>query len=425
MTMLDDNCRRLLKACTPPRLTEADLDRALARFEGRRRPAPPHARVVAAAAAVLLIAVLLVWPSTPTPATPAQTSSDDIAQLIKDLGSPEKREKATARLIAIGPPALPPLERALYHEDPEIRVQSQTVAKVIARAREIQPTVDFVRAAVKIVRARWTARDFDNFDNAVVDAFNPVVPEGVHYVPRRTIEESFDAQLPGLKMGPGRKDALTAALVAELDRPGGLVFLGRGAAPADLSDHLLFTLPDKVGWSAYVVVHVAGLENEEMKFSYSFSEEDLGLFVRLPFFTPRDGGGLTVGNVDPKTTPLATYLRNGDVLRTLEGKPLAAPKDLAPLADRGAHKLAVERHGKVFPMEMRCAGRVVIKLSPKGELEARALLEQAQQSWPDNPDRSAELYADFLARYLGSELYTKERRAQILDRIAEAKSRKK
>src|SRR6185436_4285499 len=124
MTMLDDNCRRLLKACTPPRLTEADLDRALARFEGRRRPAPPHARVVAAAAAVLLIAVLLVWPSTPTPATPAQTSPDDIAQLIKDLGSPEKREKATARLIAIGPPALPPLERALYHEDPEIRVQS-------------------------------------------------------------------------------------------------------------------------------------------------------------------------------------------------------------------------------------------------------------------------------------------------------------
>jgi len=426
-TILDDNCRRLLRTCTPPRLTEADLDRALARFEGRRRPAPAHGRVVAAAAAVLLIAVLLVWPSPPTPTIPAtQATPDDIAQLIKDLGAPETREKAAARLIAIGPPALAPLERALYHEDPEIRVQSQAVAKIVRRGHEIRPTVDFVLAAIKIVRTRWSARDFTDFDKAVVEAFHPEVPDQVRYVPRRTIEEFFDTQLPGVKMVPAKKDALTPALVAALEKNDGLVFVGRGGAPVDLSEIVLFTLPDKVGWSAYVVLHVGGIETavEGLRYQHASSEEDLGLFVRLPLFTPREGGGLTVGALDPKS-PLAAFFRKGDLLRTLDDKPLAAPKDLAPMAERGYHTLAMERQGKPFLIEMRCAARVLLKLSPKAEPEAQRLLELADQTWPTNPDRALELYTDFIARFGGSELYTKERRAQILDRMAEAMSRKR
>ena len=43
--VLDENLRRLFARCAP-RLTADDLDRALTRFEGRRRPAsqPPRRR---------------------------------------------------------------------------------------------------------------------------------------------------------------------------------------------------------------------------------------------------------------------------------------------------------------------------------------------------------------------------------------------
>jgi len=426
MTMLDENLRRLFRECTPPRLSDDDLDRALARFEGRRRPAPFHARGIAAAAAVLLLAAVAFWlvPAAPNQA-PAQAAPEDVDRLIKELGNAETREKARARLLAIGPDALKALERALYHDDPEVRVQSQAVAKAVRRLADLEVPLAFTRAAVKIVRARWTARDFTDFEQTVLDAFQPEPPTAVHYVPRKTIGNEFDA-IVDQKDWPGKKDVLTAELVAALDRNDGILFVDNTGDPTDLSPNLLFTLPDKVGWSAYVVVDLPSFKDpaNALRAASTAVEEDVWAFFRGSTLTPRPEGGLEIVAADPKN-PLARLFKKGDVIHTLNRVPVTAVKDLAPLSHPGKYLLRMSREGKLFTWELQTLLRAVRRLSPKSVEEARKLLEAADALWAQNDPKALDLYVDVMNRYGGTDLLDRERRFQVLDRIATLNEKKK
>jgi hypothetical protein len=412
-TILDDNLRRLFRECTPPRI---DVDRALARFEGRRRPT--HGRFLAAAAAALLFGALAVWLSpAPSPSAPAQATPQDIDTLIRELGAPETREKARARLIAIGTPALKSLERALYHDDPEVRVQSQEVAKAVRRLADIQVPLAFVRAAVKIVRARWAARDFTDFDLMVEEAFNPASSLSVHYVPRKTVGDAFEVT----KLFSGKKDQLTAALVAALENNDGIVYVQPGGAVADLSPLLIFTLPDKVGWSAYVVAQLPELQDAAaaLRIGSTINEEDGVLLLRRALVA-HPGGGMEVARVDPRS-PFMTLFRKGDLLRS---------PDLARIGDAGQYAITIERQGKPFTLDLRVQKHPdLVRLHASVEAEAAQFLAAADAAWTEgNTDKALEFYTTMLNKYNNSALLTKERRVQILDRVAtlmEKKSRGK
>lgn len=416
--VLDENVRRIFRRCTP-RLTGDDLDRAFARFEGRRRAAPGHARVVAAAAAAFLLAGVLGWlalsPPRPATTTPAQAQPQDVDRLIADLGSvtPEVREKAKNRLVALGAAALAPLERAIYHEDPEVRINSQIVAKTIRRAEEIRPTLAFIRTAVKIARARWAKRDFTNLEAVVTDAFDPEGFGSYRYIPRKTVGAAFD------------NNTLTPEIVAALDRNDGIVYLDPKGDVLDLGPLCLFTLPDKVGWSAYVMVGLLKHDAEENGllciFAVPDGEGDVIFQPEGVAFQP--GGGLKiVGDLDPKSN-FSKVFHKGDILRTINGKAPAGFRDLDPLCVASPLRtiVSVDRDGKLYSVGVSVIMKVAIKPSPKGELEAKDFFEHAEQALAGDPAVALRLYTEFLTKYAAADFLTKERKATVRERIATLK----
>jgi len=230
-------------------------------------------------------------------------------------------------------------------------------------------------------------------------------------VPRKAVGDLFEA----IQVLPGKKDQLTTFLVAELERNDGILFVEPGGNVADLSPFLIFTLPDKVGWSAYVVAKMGGLQDPVTALQVAFSvyEEDGGVFLKRAL-VPHPGGGMEVARLDPKT-PFANILKKGDLLRS---------PDLARIGDAGQYVLTVERQGKPFTLELRVLQRPVLKLVGPSAQEAQGVLEAADAAWAANNDKALELYTTVLSRYNGSELLTKERRVQILDRIATLMERK-
>jgi hypothetical protein len=436
--VFDENLRRLLQSCTP-RLTGDDLDRALARFEtrGRSAPAPAHARIVAAAAAAGLLAAVLGWlafsPTPPPLAAPARASAQDVDLLIADLGSasPEAREKAKQRILAIGPAALGPLERALYHQDPEVRVQSQSIARLVRRTADIQAPLAFVRAAVRIVRAHWSARDFSDLNLTVAEAFDPESPAYVHYTPRKSVGNAFDALRPnqesvGLqgKIWPGSADTLTADMIAALDKHDGILFLDPPGTITDLGPICVFTLPDRVGWSAYLVVTLPGAVEGGIGTCQGIApNEEAKLTFKASTVAPVPGGGLKILEIDPMSA-YATILRKGDVLRSVNGAPVTGLQDLQPLSSptRAAVVLAIDRDEKIFSAQVIVLPQVAFR-TPEAELEAKTTFEQAEKLFTSDPDKALERYAEILAKYGATAFLTPARKAHVEERLAELKAK--
>jgi hypothetical protein len=438
--VLDDNLHRLFRSCTPPRLSDDDVERAFARFEGRRRPAPRQSRILAGVAAALLLGLLgwLALSTPPRPEGPAtpQQSPEDVARWIAELGSasPEVREKATERLLTLGSAALTPLERALYHEDPEVRVQSQAVAKVIRRRTEIQGSLAFVRAAVKIVRARWSARDFTDFSALVNNAFDPEQPGLIHYVPRKSIGDVFDllrdpAQahlLPGMKVS-GDRDSLTPALVAALDKGDGILFLDAACRQADLATSCVFTLPDKVGWSAYVVVGLPNLAIPGgLVLETACAQGELADFFDAATLAPEARGGVKLTEVSPNYARLVGIIKKGDVLRSLNGSPTNSVPELLRLADGPVvGTLVLDRDGKELAVQIKILQRsYILKTGPKAEEQAMKLFEEAESIRGENRSRALEIYRELMATYSKTEFVAVAKKIFIEERIAEIKAKR-
>jgi len=122
----------------------------------------------------------------------------------------------------------------------------------------------FIGAAVKIARARWTARNFTDLENAVVEAFDPEGVGDVHYVARKTVGTVFYKS-----RGQSDRDSLTPEIVAALDRGDGIVYLDPKGNIVDVGGMCIFTLPDKAGWSAYVTVDLPKRDPEGIRPSCS------------------------------------------------------------------------------------------------------------------------------------------------------------
>ncbi len=80
-------------------------------------------------------AILMGWELTPK--IPSNLK-EEINKLIVDLGNDEWsiREKATKSLIEIGKPAVPALEKALDHKDPEVRLRAKIILDEIGRGEQ-------------------------------------------------------------------------------------------------------------------------------------------------------------------------------------------------------------------------------------------------------------------------------------------------
>jgi hypothetical protein len=441
--VLDDNLRRLFRNCTPPRLSDDDVEHAFARFEGRRRPAPRQSRVLAGVAAALLLGLLgwLAVSGPPRPENPGaqepekKASPDDVARWIAELGSAslEARQKATEQLLALGSTALPPLERALYHEDPEVRVQSQAVAKIVRRRAEIQSSLAFVRAAVKIARTHWSARDFTDFPEVVRDAFDPEELKFVHYVPRKSVESAFDFargsdQATYFQTIRGEKDALTPDLVAALEKNDGILFLDGTCQQIDLAPTCVFTLPDKRGWSAYLVVGVPALATPgALLLEAACAHGELANFFDAARLTPQAGGGVKLSEIDPVYGRLAKIIKKGDVVRFLDGNPTNTASELLRLADRSAGEmtLVLDRDGKELKVQLKMLHRaILLKTGPKAEEEAKKLFEEAEKIRGENRRRALEIYQDLIVAYSKTEFVSKEKKPSIEERIAEIKAKR-
>ncbi len=174
----------------------------------------------------------------------------DIERHVAALADEKSRAKAKAALLEIGEAALPALDKALYHEEPEVRTQTREIAREIRARAEGEAWIKPIRAAVKKVRERWTKRDFTDISEVVYEAFNREI-RSVHYVPKREIGDRFEWSTDG--EGP---DVLPREFVAALDKGDGMAFVDAGGGLIDRSGMLIFTLPDKSGWSAYVIVRL-------------------------------------------------------------------------------------------------------------------------------------------------------------------------
>jgi hypothetical protein len=406
---LEENVERLLRRCVP-RVPAEQVERSLARAE-RRRASPARHRALplaAAAAAALAIAGWLALSPRPDPKGPAAAaeraqdpptpeSLQEIEKLIGELGSPAgaERLKAEGRLREIGKPALEPLDKALYHENPDVRVAARDLARLIRKDLEGQAEVararaaaEPVRAAVKKVRERWAARDFKSLEQAVRDAFAPMRVSTAHYVPKKEIGPEF--RLAGVRYVPEKKtgatfrpegqepqpsDVLTRELMEALDKEGGIVFLdmeGRVPVIAEFAWTFLFTLPDRQGWSAYVFVEagpqvvlksrllasadtrqVWGLDPEALRDATAFVRKLLTEGVQTAEGDPE---GLKVKTVPSGSFAAGLGLQEGDVIQDVNGQPVRKLADIpgvaAPSALSGV-RLVLLRSGKPFVLEYR------------------------------------------------------------------------
>ena len=322
-------------------------------------------------------------------------AAQDVDRLIQDLGRDDvsARGDAWKALVDVGEPALPPLRKALYHEEPDVRVQAKELVKAIQRKLALKPFLDPILASIGKVRARWKARDFDDLEAAAREAFQPTELLYFHYVPKKEIGarlESDSGCAAGGGFRPlqpgGLRDLLTPAIAQALDGGPGVVFLNARLQSTDVSDVILFTLPDRTGgWSAYGVVRVAGappaaqkgvvfaadrfrsrllasadsrqvwgLDEDEIDWVRANFDEILAAHVTL---APQAGGGLRVNAVAPGGIAASRGFLAGDLIRDLNGQPLNTVADLKAMVDgigkQNGARFTVERGGKPVILEYR------------------------------------------------------------------------
>jgi len=401
--IIEHNVERLLRRCVP-RVPAEQIERSLARAE-RRRPAPArHRWLPVAAAGTLAIAVWLALLSRPatngTPAAipqeqpPGPETLKEIDRLIGDLGASAEdlRLKAERRLREIGSPALPSLDKALYHENPDVRISARDLAKDIrkelaAKAAIAKAQADSapIREGVRKVRERWTARDFTDMEEVVRDAFKPAKLAVIRYVPRKQLGTQF---LVG-KSNVNSRDSLSRELADALDAQDGLVFVSNADhAVIAYGSTFLFTLPDKKGWSAYVYAEtvpgtpvvnrkghpyvvetyntrllasadnrqVWGLDPDEIEWVDQNFEQIIDKEIQL---SPHAGGGLKVEKVSAGSIGSTRGLLAGDIVKDVNGQSINAVKDLKTLFDNPALRqqsglrITLERAGKPLVLEYR------------------------------------------------------------------------
>lgn len=312
----EENMGRLLKNCLRP-VTDRQIEVSAARFERRLKPPPSISRLPVAVAALVFMGIVLwiILPPHRSAGTPGAGSSaapqenknmverGEVDNLIIQLGSEDKedREKAKARLLATGTAALEALDKAYYHENPNVRSIAKELAQAIRERVKVQDFIAAVQARVRTVRAHWIARDFKDIGRVTQDAFSPIRVDYVHYVPKKEIGDHLEANdgnimshfFP-LSGEGGTRDLLTREVAEALDRNGGLVFLkpvnnsgmkrwswlGAAREPSekarlivDWSPACIFTLPDKKDWSAYILVWMAEGSLSAESHSYAASEK--------------------------------------------------------------------------------------------------------------------------------------------------------
>jgi hypothetical protein len=238
--------------------------------------------------------------------------------------------------------------------------------------------------------------------------------------------EGVTLNLKGVMVN-GDANTLTPALLAALDKDNGILFLAGKAEISDLSELCVFTLPDKVGWSAYVVVGIPGLAVPDPIFinvSCAVGElADLFYGVRL---TPQAAGGVKLSEVDPQSR-LAKTLKKGDVVRALNGTPTNAAPELLRLAELppGKATMILDRDGKVFTIQIHVLVKaIILKTGPKAEADAKKIFEEAEKLLAENPKGALDLYQQLLAEYLRTEFVSKQWKTIIEERLAQLKSKK-
>src|SRR5258708_2236522 len=150
-------------------------------------------------------------------------------------------------------------------------------------------------------------------------------------------------------------DSQTPEIVAALDRGDGIVYLDAKGKPVDLGPLCVFTLPDKVGWSAYVVAGLSKRDPEDhLYFIVAVAEGERDLVFQTERLSHRPEGGLKILDLDPQSH-FPNFFRQGDVLLSLNWKTPTGPRDLEPLSGATPKPilLTMERAGKVFPAGVR------------------------------------------------------------------------
>jgi len=421
----EDNISRLLKNGSRP-LTDRQIEESVARFERRIRPAPSFSRWSLASAALLFVGIVLwiVLPfqrsahtsgGTSSGGTPgvaqeekAKIGNGEIDPLITKLGSeePEVREKAKTGLLAIGEGALDALDKAYYHENPNIRPVAKELARTIRERVKIQELVARVKSRIRTIRGHWVARDFKDIEQATREAFIPATLDYVHYVPRKEIGNHLEASDGNLMsrfiplVGEGNRDLLTPEVAEALDRDDGLVFLGfpsqgpaaprNDASPktnarviADWSPTFIFTLPDKKEWSAYLLVSVPegsltseaqwfweaslksrllasnelrqvwGIGAEEVEWAVAHQQKILeGNLAFSP--TP---SGLQIMGVAQGSIADIRGLKKGDLVKEVNAQPIRTLADLKTLLGKMRNetclRIVLERAGKTIVLDYR------------------------------------------------------------------------
>lgn len=307
------------------------------------------------------------------PGPPAGESLAEMNRLINELASDEQadREAARKRLLALGFRALGELDRALYHENADVRIRAGELSREIREHLEYDPLLAFVRTAVELVRKHWIARDFAKIESMVADAFSPMLLKHVpHYVPKRVVfDPSRDLASVMSANGTG-EDFLSKAVADELDKEAGMVYLEfptKDRVGGTFRDWgtLFFTLPDRKGWSAYVVVDLPSPADFREKnctvdtlwgrwtmFGASLQLEGLAKGILVT-------GAGTADFWAPETA----LLKSGDLVREVNGKPASNVGDVRSLfenppsvienargrlAGRDVRSITVDRNGKLF-----------------------------------------------------------------------------
>jgi hypothetical protein len=426
----EENIGLLIKRCSRP-ITDRQIEESAARFERKLKPRSPVSRasLIAAVIAFVGIALWIILPSLlpvgsrragltqRTQEQDNQKRKDEIDTLIVQLGSGDKevRERAEAKLLVFGVAALEALDKGYYHENPDVRQHSKDLAKRIRDRSKVEEIVAGILARIKIVRARWTARDFKDIEQVTRDAFKPALLEYVRYVPKKEMGDHLETD-DGDPIGGfrpidsrgGNRDRLTREVAKALDGNPGVVFLmedenGLGArrgrffrgsslprekpiAIGDSGRVFLFTLPDKKEWSAYMVVGIteASFANAGQLYSSSFyksallsksdsrqvwlmdAQEIEWALAHLDWILDADldlaenpERGLVIERIAEGSIGAARGLLPGDILKEINDQAIRKVEDVkrvicGPAMEKAtALQVTLERAGKPFVLEFR------------------------------------------------------------------------
>ena len=271
------------------------------------------------------------------------------------------------------PAAIEPLERAIYHANPEIRPIARDLSRDLRKNAGLQDILRFVRASVAKVRTRWEARDFKDLESETRKAFEPVPLRYVHYAPRKKIGDHLETDDQENKVGfkpydpsGGSEDLLTENVASALNKEGGITFIAvndgeqptyeRAKSAARQSDVLMFTLPDKEGWSSYIVVQVQNdffVPAEGVVFHVELTRLTWTSLPEHLKVTPDVAGGVRIDQFAAPGTSQG-FLRVGDRVRTVNGSTVGTESDFKKaLADQPYLRLDIDRDGKAFTVEVK------------------------------------------------------------------------